>query len=82
MVGREKYVAAIGEKLQLHSTFKYLRHKIPNRHITNHGIVNHTTLSGFVSVFVHVSVCVCVCVCVCVRVHVCARACVHAYVCV
>ena len=55
MVGREKYVAAIGEKLQLHSTFKYLRRKIPNRHITNHGIVDHTTLSGFVSV------CACVC---------------------
>ena len=65
MVGREKYVAAIGEKLQLHSTFKYLRRKIPNRHITNHGIVDHTTLSGFVSclcVCVHACVCACVCV--------------------
>ena len=74
MAGRENYVAAIGEELQLHSTFKYLCRKIRNTHITNHGIVDHTTLSGFVNcvcVCVCVRVCTCVCTCVCIRVCMC-----------
>ena len=77
MAGRENYVAAIGEKLQLHSTFKYLRRKIRNTHITNHGIVDHTTLSGFVN-----CVCVCVCTCVYVCVYMCVYVCMCVYTCV
>ena len=45
MDGRENYVTTIGEKLELHSTFANLLHK--NMKIINHGIVDHTTLSGF-----------------------------------
>ena len=48
MVGKENYLAVIGAKLELHSTFKYLRRKIQNTNIINHGIVDHSKLSGFV----------------------------------
>ena len=76
MAGREDYVAAIGAKLELHSTFTNLQHKIPNTHIVNHGILNHTALSKFVSsVFVCVRMFVYVCVCVCARARVCVCMC-------
>lgn len=58
MAGRENYLAAIGTKLELHSTFTSLDWRIPDTKIENHGIVDHNTLSKFVlSVApVHVSV--------------------------
>ena len=45
ITGREDYVATIGAKLKLHSTFSFLRKNIST---VNHGIVDHKTLSGFV----------------------------------
>jgi len=42
-MGREKYLEAIAEKLELHSTFAAYSNRIPN--IVNHGIVDHSTLS-------------------------------------
>ena len=49
MAGRENYVAAIGTMLELHSTFKTYSRRLRNTNIVNHGIVDHATLSGFVS---------------------------------
>ena len=51
MAGSEGYLEAIGTKLKLHSTFKTLRRTrmLPNTAIVNHGIVDHSTLTGFVS---------------------------------
>ena len=48
MAGRENYLAAIGTKLKLHSTFTTLNRRIPETNIENHGVVDHTTLSGYV----------------------------------
>ena len=46
-MGKEKYLEAIAEKLQLHSTFTTNSNRIPNTKIVNHGIVDHSTLSRY-----------------------------------
>ncbi|XP_065915908.1 alpha-1,6-mannosylglycoprotein 6-beta-N-acetylglucosaminyltransferase A-like isoform X3 [Dysidea avara] len=46
IMGKEKYLEAIAEKLQLHSTFTTNSNRIPNTKIVNHGIVDHSTLSS------------------------------------
>ena len=47
MYGKTSYLASIGTKLQLHSTFKTYFHKLQGTDIINHGIVNHTILARF-----------------------------------
>ena len=88
MAGSENFLQAIGTKLELHSTFKTLRpsRMLPNTTIVNHGIVNHSTLTGFVSsvtlcVFVRVCVCVCLCLCMSVCVFMCVCVSVSVSVC-
>lgn len=47
MNGREEYLKAIGEKLELHSTFSsYSDHS--DLHIVNHGILNHQGLARYI----------------------------------
>ena len=78
MAGRENYLAAIGTKLELHSTFATLDRRIPKTKIKNHGIVDHTTLSKFVLSIA--SLCVHTCAHSCVSVHVCTYVCMRVYV--